>query len=71
MFKMSSLWSATLIAFLSSGGATSAVGAENAIPNLASPGFGWLLQGGIDQGQHVFGCHASPTAHGEIKLDRR
>ena len=48
MFKMSSLWSATLIAFLAAGGATSAVGAENAIPNLASPGFGWLLQGGID-----------------------
>jgi hypothetical protein len=48
MFKMSSLWSATLIAFLAAGGATSAVGAENAIPNLASAEFGWLLQGGID-----------------------
>jgi hypothetical protein len=48
MFKMSSLWSAMLIAFLAAGGATSTVGAENAIPNLASPEFGWLLQGGID-----------------------
>jgi hypothetical protein len=48
MFKKSSLWSATLIAWLAAGGATSGVGAENAIPNFASADFGWLLQGGID-----------------------
>ena len=43
MLKMSSLWSAALIAFLAAGGATSAVSAEDAIPNLASADFGWLL----------------------------
>jgi hypothetical protein len=48
MFKMSSLWGATLFASVVVGDMTSAVAAENAIPNLASADFGWLLQGGID-----------------------
>ena len=49
MFKRSSLWSAALIGSLAAVSITSAVAAENAIiPNFASAGFGWLLQGGID-----------------------
>ena len=48
MFKRSLLWSAALIASLAALGTMRGVAQDNAIPNLASADFGWLLQGGID-----------------------
>ncbi len=48
MLKKSLLCSAALIAALAAGSSMFAVAQDNAIPNLASAEFGWLLQGGID-----------------------